>query len=35
VDEAMRNRAWVSKNQVICTIETRRQLGIFIRAAAA
>ena len=35
VDEATRKRACVTRNAVICTIETRRQLDVFVRAAAA
>jgi hypothetical protein len=35
VDEATRNRTCVTRNPVICTIQTRRQLDIFVRAAAA
>jgi hypothetical protein len=35
VDEAMRNRICVTRNSVICTIQTRRQLDVFVRAATA
>jgi hypothetical protein len=35
VDEATRNRTCVTRNEVICTIQTRRQLDTFVRAAAA
>ncbi len=35
VDEAMRNRICVTRNPVICMIRTRRQLDVFVRAAAA
>ena len=35
VDEATRNRTCVTRSPVICTIRTRRQLDVFIRAAAA
>ncbi len=35
VDEATRNRTCVTRNPVICTIETRQQLDTFVRAAAA
>ena len=35
VDEGTRKRACVTRNAVICTIETRRQLDVFVRAAAA
>ncbi len=35
VDEATRNRICVTRNSVICTIRTRRQLDVFVRAAAA
>jgi hypothetical protein len=35
VDEAMRNRTCVTRNPVICTIQTRQQLDTFVRAAAA
>ena len=35
VDEATRNRICVTRNPVICTIRTRRQLDVFVRAAAA
>ena len=35
VDEATRKRACVTRNAVICTIETRQQLNTFVRAAAA
>ena len=35
VDEATRNRTCVTRNPLICTIQTRRQLDIFVRAAAA
>ncbi len=35
VDEATRNRTCVTRNPVICTIATRRQLDVFVRAAAA
>lgn len=35
VDEATRIRTCVTRNPVICTIETRRQLDVFARAAAA
>jgi len=35
VDEATRNRICVTRNPVICNIKTRRQLDIFVRAAAA
>ena len=35
VDEATRKRTCVTRNSVICTIQTRRQLNVFVRAAAA
>jgi hypothetical protein len=35
VDEATRNRTCVTRNPVICTIQTRQQLDTFVRAAAA
>jgi hypothetical protein len=35
VDEATRDRTCVTRNPVICTIRTRRQLDVFVRAAAA
>ena len=35
VDEATRKRTCVTRNSVICTIQTRRQLDVFVRAAAA
>ncbi len=35
VDEATRKRTCVTRNPVICTIHTRRQLDVFVRAAAA
>ena len=35
VDEATRDRTCVTRNPVICTINTRRQLDTFVRAAAA
>jgi hypothetical protein len=35
VDEATRNRTCVTRNPVICKIKTRRELDIFVRAAAA
>lgn len=35
VDEATRNRTCVTRNPVICTIGTRLQLDVFVRAAAA
>jgi len=35
VDEATRNQTCVTRNPVICTIQTRRQLDVFVRAAAA
>ena len=35
VDAATRERTCVRRNPVICTIETRAQLDIFARAAAA
>jgi len=35
VDEATRVQACVTRNPVICMIETRRQLDTFVRAAAA
>jgi len=35
VDEATRNRTCVTRNPVICMIRTRRQLDVFVRAAAA
>jgi hypothetical protein len=35
VDEATRDRTCVTRNPVICTIQTRRQLDVFVRAAAA
>jgi hypothetical protein len=34
VDEATRDRTCVTRNPVICTIQTRRQLDVFVRAAA-
>jgi hypothetical protein len=35
VDEATRDRTCVTRNPVICMIETRQQLDTFVRAAAA
>ena len=35
VDEATRDRTCVTRNPVICMIRTRRQLDVFVRAAAA
>lgn len=35
VDEATRDRTCVTRNPVICTIQTRAQLDTFVRAAAA
>jgi hypothetical protein len=35
VDEATRNRTCVTRNPVICTVQTRQQLDTFVRAAAA
>jgi hypothetical protein len=35
VDAATRDRTCVTRNPVICTIKTRRQLDTFVRAAAA
>ena len=35
VDEATRSRTCVTRNPVICMIRTRRQLDVFVRAAAA
>jgi hypothetical protein len=35
VDEATRDRTCVTRNSVMCTIKTRRQLDTFVRAAAA
>ena len=35
VDEVTRDRTCVTRNPVICTINTRRQLDTFVRAAAA
>ncbi len=35
VDEATRIRTCVTRNPVICTIQTRQQLDTFVRAAAA
>lgn len=35
VDEATRDRTCVTRNPVVCTIKTRRQLDTFVRAAAA
>ena len=35
VDEATRNRTCVTRDPIICTIETRQQLDTFVRAAAA
>ena len=35
VDEATRDRTCVTRNPVICMIGTRRQLDVFVRAAAA
>jgi hypothetical protein len=35
VDEATRDRVCVTRNPIICMVETRRQLDTFVRAAAA
>ncbi len=35
VDEATRDETCVTENPVICTVQTRRQLDIFVRAALA
>jgi len=35
VDEATRIRTCVTRNPIICMIETRQQLDTFVRAAAA
>jgi hypothetical protein len=35
VDEATRIRTCVTRNSIICTIQTRQQLDTFVRAAAA
>jgi len=35
VDAATRNRTCVTRNPIICMIETRQQLDTFVRAAAA
>ncbi len=35
VDEATRDRTCVTRNPIICKIQTRRQLDTFVRAAAA
>ena len=35
VDEATRTRTCVTRNPVVCTIQTRQQLDTFVRAAAA
>ncbi len=35
VDEATRNRECVTRNPVICVVQTRQQLDTFVRAAGA
>ena len=35
VDEATRNRTCVTRNPIVCMIQTRQQLETFVRAAAA